>query len=187
MRYRMLIVLMVFAMASVLTAVLSVLDAVFTGEAVTRGDLATDFVEMLVLSTAMVASIGIVDRLRNLEADTSVMRTKLSEAALAGEAWRRQSEYMFQGLSTAVAGQFDEWGLTEAEADIAALILKGAPLRDIAKLRKTSEATIRQQAQSVYRKSGLSNRSELAAYFLEDLFDVAKGRAALGGVDHSTH
>ena len=50
-------------------------------------------------------------------------------------------------------------------------MLKGVALRDIARLRQTSETTIRQQAQGVYRKSGLSGRAELAAYFLESLFE----------------
>ena len=66
---------------------------------------------------------------------------------------------------------FEAWSLTPAEADIAGLLLKGASLREIAALRRTSEATIRQQAQSVYRKSGLGGRRELAAYFLEALFE----------------
>ena len=63
------------------------------------------------------------------------------------------------------------WALSPAEADIAGLMLKGASLRDIARLRHTSETTIRQQAQGIYRKSGLSGRSEVAAYFLESLFE----------------
>ncbi len=59
-----------------------------------------------------------------------------------------------------------------AEADIAGPMLKGLPLRDIAALRRTSETTIRQQAQAIYRKSGLSGRAELAAYFLNSPFDA---------------
>ena len=50
-------------------------------------------------------------------------------------------------------------------------MLKGVSARDIAHLRRTSEVTIRQQAQGVYRKSGLSGRAELAAFFLESLFE----------------
>lgn len=168
----------VLAVAVVLTAILSVLDSLFTGEPVTRGDVATDFIEMLVLSGAMVASVMVVDRLRGLETATSDLREELAAAADAGRAWRAQSEHLFKGLSVAVATQFEAWELTEAESEIASLILKGASLRDIAVLRKTSEGTIRQQAQSVYRKSGLGNRSELSAYFLEDLFDVAGARDA---------
>ena len=36
-------------------------------------------------------------------------------------------------------------------------------------MRQTSERTIREQARALYRKSGLSGRAELSAYFLEDL------------------
>jgi hypothetical protein len=36
-------------------------------------------------------------------------------------------------------------------------------------MRSTSETTIRQQALSIHRKSRLKNRSELSAFFLEDL------------------
>ena len=84
---------------------------------------------------------------------------------------------------SAIRRQFEAWGLTPAEADIAGLMLKGVSLRDIARLRHTSETTIRQQAQGVYRKSGLSGRAELAAYFLELLFEQRPARTRLGVVD----
>ena len=187
MQFSLRIMLYVLAAATVLTAVLTVLDSLFTGAPVTRGDVATAFVEMLVLSGAIVTSIIVVERLRGLETEATTMREELSQAAEAGLAWRRQSEHLFQGLSEAVAAQFDDWKLTDAEADIAALILKGASHKDIARLRRTSEVTIRQQAQSVYQKSGLANRSQLAAFFLEDLFDVATARGALGHIQTPRH
>jgi DNA-binding NarL/FixJ family response regulator len=40
---------------------------------------------------------------------------------------------------------------------------------EIADVRNSSERTIRDQARAVYRKSGVSGRSELSAFFLEDL------------------
>lgn len=181
------LVLCVFAVAIVLTAVLSVLDTLFTGDPKGRGEVAIDFLEMLVLSAAMVASAVLVDRLRSLEESTSNMSAELANAAEAGNAWRAQSEHLFHGLSAAVASQFDTWGLTEAETEVASFILKGAALKDIATLRKTTETTIRQQAQSIYRKSGLNNRAELSAYFLEDLFDVAGARAAFSNSTTATH
>ena len=54
-------------------------------------------------------------------------------------------------------------------------------MKEIALARDTSEATIRQQAQTVYQKSGLSGRAELSAYFLDSLFSEAEeqGRARL--------
>ena len=47
--------------------------------------------------------------------------------------------------------------------------LKGLRHKEIAELRQTSERTVRQQALAVYRKSGLNGRTDLAAFFLEDL------------------
>ncbi|MGB5558543.1 MAG: LuxR C-terminal-related transcriptional regulator [Paracoccaceae bacterium] len=187
MRFALRIVLYVIVISAVLTGALSALDMLFTGQPLTRGDVATDYAEMLVLSSVIVGSIIAVERLRGLEAEATTIRREFSEAAQAGREWRMQSEQLFQGLSEAVAAQFSCWNLTEAEADIAALILKGASHKDIARLRRTSEATIRQQAQSVYQKSGLANRSQLAAYFLEDLFDVAAARSALGRIAQPRH
>jgi DNA-binding NarL/FixJ family response regulator len=102
----------------------------------------------------------------------------LERASREGEAWRAQSRRFIRGLGEAIEAQFDTWGLTPAEADVAGLLLKGATVREIAILRRTSEATIRQQAQNVYRKSGLASRAELSAYFLEDLFSLSEAAMA---------
>ena len=37
-------------------------------------------------------------------------------------------------------------------------------------MRATSDATVRQQAQAIYRKAGLPGKTAFSAYFLEDLF-----------------
>jgi len=58
--------------------------------------------------------------------------------------------------------------LTPAEREVGLLLLKGLSHKEAA-TRATSETTIRQQALAIYRKSGLRNRSELSAFFLEDL------------------
>ena len=52
---------------------------------------------------------------------------------------------------------------------MALLLLKGLSHREIAEARATAETTVRQQALALYRKSGLRGRSDLAAFFLEDL------------------
>ena len=74
-----------------------------------------------------------------------------------------------RGLGSAIGGQFDAWQLSGAEAEVGLLLLKGLSLKEIAALRETSERTVREQARAVYRKAGLSGRSALAAFFLEDL------------------
>jgi len=83
--------------------------------------------------------------------------------------WNQEAQDILQGLGVAIDRQFDRWALSPAEREIALLQLKGLRHKEIAELRKTSERTVRQQALSVYRKSGLNGRNDLAAFFLEDL------------------
>lgn len=71
-------------------------------------------------------------------------------------------------LSEAIALQFGEWHLTTSEQEIGQLLLKGFSLKEISALRGTAEKTIRQQASSIYQKSGVSGRHAFAAWFIED-------------------
>lgn len=71
------------------------------------------------------------------------------------------------GMNAQIEREFAHWELTPAERSVAHLMLKGLRLKEIADARKTSERTVRQQAQSIYGKAGLEGRSDLAAYFLE--------------------
>lgn len=93
----------------------------------------------------------------------------------AFEAATGQANLLTEELDRAMAGihaqieqEFDNWQLTIAEREIALLLLKGLRLKEIADSRGTSERTVRQQAQAVYKKAGLEGRSELAAFFIED-------------------
>ncbi len=83
--------------------------------------------------------------------------------------WRERTEALLKGLGEEIELQLARWSLSPAERDTALLLLKGCGLKEIADLLGKSERTVRQQAISVYRKSGLAGRAELAAFFLEDL------------------
>jgi DNA-binding NarL/FixJ family response regulator len=96
-------------------------------------------------------------------------RSDLASARVEAEQWRRESHELIQGLSVAIENQLTRWQLSKAEAEVALLLLKGLSHKEIAKTRNTSERTVREQARAVYRKSGLYGRSELSAFFLEDL------------------
>lgn len=161
-----------------LAVLLTVLDLLVEGGDGWLPDLAVDFIDrLLLIGTAVIASI-LVPRLFRLETRTDDLALLLERASREGEAWRAQSRRFIRGLGEAIEAQFDTWGLTPAEADVAGLLLKGASVREIAILRRTSEATVRQQAQIVYRKSGLASRAELSAYFLEDLFSLSEAAMA---------
>jgi DNA-binding CsgD family transcriptional regulator len=54
--------------------------------------------------------------------------------------------------------------LSAAEADVLELILAGGSNREIAGARCTSERTVANQVASLFRKLGVSSRSELAAH-----------------------
>jgi DNA-binding NarL/FixJ family response regulator len=178
MRSRQLIVLSIGAVIA-LSVALTALDAmVDAGKPVLPG-VATDFIDRLAMIGTMVAAAVIAVRIARLNERTDGLETAVGRASDEGRAWRAQSRRFLDGLSRAVEAQFEAWALTPAEADVAGLLLKGASLREIALLRRTAEATIRQQAQNIYRKSGLSNRSELSAYFLEDLFSYSETATAL--------
>lgn len=94
-----------------------------------------------------------------------------TSSALRAEAekWRSEAKKHLDGLSRSIDQQLTGWNLTESEKEIAFLLIKGLSLKEIAAIRNTSEKTVRAQAISVYSKSGLTGRAELAAFFLEDL------------------
>jgi len=72
-------------------------------------------------------------------------------------------------LLDTVARKFDEWKLTESEREIALLLIKGLSVAEIAEIRQARPGTVKSQSNAIYRKAGLRGRSELAAYFVEDL------------------
>ncbi|WP_096087633.1 helix-turn-helix transcriptional regulator [Agaribacterium haliotis] len=92
-------------------------------------------------------------------------------------AWQQQAEHFIRGLSALINQQFDQWQLSQAEKQVAALLLKGLSLKELALIREASQSTVRQQACAIYKKAGLKNRSELAAFFLEDILVIEHNNA----------
>ena len=113
-------------------------------------------------------------RSRQLHRELAEARAEVRRWTEDARRWNAEAQTILQGLGEAIDRQFARWGLTPAEREIALLQLKGLRHRDIAELRQTSERTVRQQALAVYRKSGLNGRSDLAAFFLEDLLLPAR-------------
>ncbi len=123
---------------------------------------------LFALAIAAVSYAGF--RLRDARLEHSDLNSALSDAIAEGNQWRAAARVHCDGLAEAIQQQFSDWQLSASERDVAMLMLKGLSHKEIAHLRHSSSATVRQQAAAVYAKSGLSSRTELAAYFLEDLF-----------------
>ncbi|MEQ1877187.1 MAG: LuxR C-terminal-related transcriptional regulator [Bdellovibrionia bacterium] len=83
---------------------------------------------------------------------------------------------LMKGLGQIIEAQLDKWNLSAAEKEIALLLLKGLSHAEIASVRSTSERTVRQQSLKVYAKAGLKGRSDLAAYFIEDMLGSIESR-----------
>ena len=124
-------------------------------------------------------------RTRELTREASELSEQLQRSCADAERWQEETRELSQGLGALIDRQFAQWGLTRAEREIALLILKGFSHKEIAALRTVGEATVRQQATAIYRKSGVSNRQELSAFFLEDLLNGGGrlGRAGYAKVE----
>ncbi len=101
---------------------------------------------------------------------------QLDKALLEGkESWQQFHQKNLthaQAIRDSIDQQFVDWHLSVGEKDVALLLIKGFAMKEIANLRQTQEKTVRQQASNIYRKSGLSGRQELSAFFLEDILST---------------
>ncbi|MFN7729915.1 MAG: helix-turn-helix transcriptional regulator [Bdellovibrio sp.] len=123
-------------------------------------------------SIAAVALLGVFYILRgSVELKHRLEReiTDFNHFKKEAELWKVESRKYLDGLSKAIDQQLSKWKLTVAEKEVAFLLLKGMSLKEIAEIRNTAEKTARVQSLAIYSKSGLSGRSELSAFFLEDL------------------
>lgn len=71
--------------------------------------------------------------------------------------------------------QFDRWGLSDAERDVALLTTKGLSVAEIADLRNSSQGTIKSQNNAIYRKAGVKTRTQLLGLLIDELL-VDDGR-----------
>jgi DNA-binding CsgD family transcriptional regulator len=135
----------------------------------TVGELLFELVDVVPI---VLTSVGVVllvrETQRQREEHVRLIRD-LEVARVQGQRWRNEARNVLQGLGEAIDAQFTRWGLTDAEREVALLLLKGLSHHEIATVRATSERTVREQARAVYAKAGLSGRATLSAFFLEDV------------------
>ncbi len=122
----------------------------------------------LAWSTREILEIGAaVGLILGLVFGALALRRSMRELGLARDRLRRASS----AFMDIMAERFDDWGLTPAERDVALFAIKGLSIADIAQLRSTSEGTVKAQTAAIYRKAGVSGRSQLLSLFIEDLMD----------------
>jgi DNA-binding CsgD family transcriptional regulator len=128
--------------------------------------------ELLKVAPVVLTSVGVAVLFRvtrqQRDEHLQVLRD-LEIARLQGQRWRSESRQLLEGLGHAIDAQFTRWSLTDAEREVALLLLKGLSTKEIAAVRAGSERTVREHARSIYAKAGLTGRAALSAFFLEDL------------------
>lgn len=134
--------------------------------------------ELLKVTPVVLTSVGVavLFRVTRQQRDEHLQVIRdLEIARLQGKRWRSESRVLLNGLGEAIDAQFTRWSLTDAEREVALLLLKGLSTKEIAAVRASSERTVREHARAIYSKAGLTGRAALSAYFLEDLLAPIEG------------
>ena len=83
------------------------------------------------------------------------MRQRLMELELAGESLAVGSLPLLESETLS--------RLTHSERAVALCLVQGATYAEVSRQRETSERTVANQAQSIYRKLGIGSRTELGS------------------------
>ena len=119
-------------------------------------------------------SIWMLKQIKLLRTEVVRYQSEANSKSLEASHWRSEAEVHVRGVGEAIEKQLKVWHLTPSEQEVVFFMLKGLAYKDIAAIRSVSEKTVRQQALAVFRKSNLGGRSELSAYFLEDLLPAQR-------------
>ena len=127
------------------------------------------FFELLMIAGALVFTTALWIGWQNERIEAERLRASLAERNAERDAWKATAERALNQLGVAIDRQFHAWELTEAEREVALLLLKGYSHKHIAAETGRSERTVRQHAVAVYQKAGMNSRAELAAFFLDPI------------------
>ncbi|GAA5137446.1 helix-turn-helix transcriptional regulator [Thalassotalea piscium] len=119
----------------------------------------------------IVSGIGAIFLIKDIYAKSSNVAKLKNELMISDDKLKNISTEMINArtqYAEVIHSQFERWGLTKSEQEVAMLLLKGLSFKEISGLRNTKEKTVRQQASLIYSKASVQGRHEFAAWFLED-------------------
>ena len=128
--------------------------------------------DVLMFSAVILGLWILIGRAQRLNKNIAQLQNAYFIAKQDVQTLSESKEQMLKGFGEVIDAQLDAWKLSQAEKEIALLMLKGLSHVEIAEIRHTSERTVRQQSLSVYAKSGVKGRTDLAAFFLEDILNA---------------
>jgi DNA-binding CsgD family transcriptional regulator len=92
---------------------------------------------------------------------------------------RQRKEKLIPGASEPIAKETvilryaRDWGLSQAEADVAIFVAKGFSNSEIAEMRGSAIATVKSQLGRIYHKSGLDTRYQLIGFVTDEVCGMA--------------
>ncbi len=125
--------------------------------------------EMLMFGLTIIGIVAQSIKIRNQKKKLSEIKTELELAKIKNHDWKQKTESAAAQIRQMIDDQFGLWHLSQSEKEVALLLIKGFSMKEIAEIRSTHEKTVRQQSVNIYKKSSLSGRQQLAAFFLEDI------------------
>lgn len=124
--------------------------------------------EGAVFGLCVLAAARLMWELRSQKLKNLGLRKDLDDAHREVEQASQSVKEGRLAFAKTIGQQFEGWGFSKSEREVALLLLKGFSLSEIASLRDTKEKTVRQQASSLYKKAGVSGRHAFSAWFIED-------------------
>ncbi|MGB1201565.1 MAG: helix-turn-helix transcriptional regulator, partial [Cognaticolwellia aestuarii] len=125
---------------------------------------------MIVLASA-IGFVFLVIEISNRTKHINHLKSELDKSGIQLKNISEEMKVARAKYSEVINEQFNLWGLTKSEQEVAMLLLKGLSFREISEVRDTKEKTVRQQASNIYVKADVDGRHEFAAWFLEDFME----------------
>jgi len=97
---------------------------------------------------------------------------RVMELTAQRQDYLQKHENLIRGMKEAITSQLEKWGLSAAEVEITLLLMRGYSHKQIAARLDKSEKTVRNQSLAVYKKTGMTGRNDLTAFFIEDIFSL---------------
>ncbi|MBL8020781.1 MAG: helix-turn-helix transcriptional regulator [Leptospirales bacterium] len=151
----------------------AILVLLMCGEAI---DVTNDFIKegittgvVLDLALFFFVGLGVGYILYQSSRDLQTTHGHLLQARKDLEDFRNKNKEVLRSMREAILLQFQNWGLSPSETRVAEFLIRGYSTRQMGAMLKKSERTVRNQALAVYRKSGMTGRSDLSAFFLQDI------------------
>ena len=83
----------------------------------------------------------------------------------------RSVDMASSALQDVIESHFTDWKLTASERDVAALMVKGLSIAEIAEVRGSAEGTVKAHLNAIYRKASARNRAEVLSHIMDTLID----------------